>query len=304
MNTKDMDLYSMTGFGRGSANGRRFRVTVELRSVNSRFLELRLKLPRPLASLEAELRMRLEKALKRGMVDLNASVQPLDSSLSVSIDETVAEAYARGAEKLAGEFDVPNGLTAIALLRLPGVVAAGDSTFEKSDEEEVAESLREAVDQALTALVAMRKSEGGRLGKVVQRELAEVKSHKEKVRRQREDLNERQRARIEKRVSEWLGKGRSNLDETRLYQEIAYYLDRSDVTEELDRLASHLKQCEEVLQDPGPKSAGKRLEFLVQELGREVNTIGAKSDQVQLTNHVLEMKLTLEKIREQVQNLE
>lgn len=302
MSNKEGELFSMTGFGRGSAAGRRFRATVELRSVNSRFLEIRLKLPRPIASLEPMLRSRIEKSLRRGMIDFNVSVQPLDSSQSVSVDEAVAAAYVQQAERLSGEFDLPNGLTALAVLRLPGVVAAGDFAFD--GDEEVLACVNEAVEQALDSLLAMRRSEGGRLVRVLQRELAEIRGHKEKIRKQRDDINKRHLSRLEKRVSEWLGKGRSGVDETRIYQEVAFYLDRSDVTEELDRLASHLKHCEEVLQDPGGKSAGKRLEFLAQELGREVNTIGAKSDQVQITNHVLEMKLTLEKIREQVQNLE
>lgn len=292
----------MTGYGRGSVSGGRFRVTVELRSVNGRFLEIRPKLPRSLLFLEPDLRLILEKRIHRGMVDFTVTVQPLEPSLSIHLAEDVATAYVRQAERIAKDFDISNGLTALALLRLPGVAVTDDPAAGHG--EEVGDAVRRALALALEHLMNMRVSEGQKLGAVLKRELAEVKSHKEWIRKHREQLNEKQFKRLESRIEAWVGKSRGVLEETRLYQEVAFYLDRADVTEELDRLAAHLKQCEEALDAAGAKSLGKRLEFLSQEMGREVNTIGAKSDQVQITNHVVEMKLTLEKVREQVQNLE
>lgn len=292
----------MTGYGRGSVSGDRFRVTVELRSVNGRFLEIRPKLPRSLLFLEPDLRSILERRIRRGMVDFTVTVQPIDSSLSVHLVEDVATAYVRQAQRIAEDYEIASGLTALALLRLPGVAVTDDPAAGHG--EELAEAVKQALEQALGNLMQMRESEGRKLGQVLKREFAEVKSHKEWIRKHREQLNEKQFKRLESRIEAWVGKSRGVLEETRLYQEVAFYLDRADVTEELDRLAAHLKQCEEALDAVADKSLGKRLEFLSQEMGREVNTIGAKSDVVQITNHVVEMKLTLEKVREQVQNLE
>ncbi len=292
----------MTGYGRGSVSNDRVRATVELRSVNGRFLEIRAKLPRSLLFLEPDLRGILEKKLRRGVIDFTVTIHPMEPALSVHLAEDVATAYVAQAQRLAKDFDISSGLSALALLRLPGVAVTDDPTAGFGTE--VGEVVKSALEHALSALIEMRRSEGEKLERVLMRELMEINGHKEWIRKHREDLNERHSKRLEGRISQWVGKNRGVLEETRLYQEVAFYLDRADVTEELDRLASHLKQCEEALHYAGAKSVGKRLEFLTQEIGREVNTIGAKSDLVEITNHVLEMKLTLEKVREQVQNLE
>jgi uncharacterized protein (TIGR00255 family) len=299
---REFSLVSMTGYGRGSVSGPRFRATVELRSVNGRFLEIRPKLPRSLLFLEPDLRSLLEQKIRRGVVDFTVTVQPVEPGLAVHLAKEVAASYVAQAERIAKEHDIATGLSALALLRLPGVAVTDDPA--EGHGEELGESVKAALQQALGNLLQMRASEGEKLGHVLKRELAEIKSHKEWIRKHREQLNEKHFKRLEQRIESWVGKSRGVLEETRLYQEVAFYLDRADVTEELDRLAAHLKQCEEALAATAAKSLGKRLEFLVQEMGREVNTIGAKSDLVQITNHVVEMKLTLEKVREQVQNLE
>ncbi len=292
----------MTGYGRGSVAGGRFRATVELRSVNGRFLEIRAKLPRSLLFLEPGLRGILEKRIRRGMVDFTVTLHPLEPAHAVHLAEDVATAYLQQAERLAKKFDISTGLSALALLRLPGVAVTDDPVAGFG--EDAAECVTPALEQALGALMEMRESEGEKLGRVLQRELAEIKSHKEWIRKHREQLNEKHFRRLAERIEKWLGKSRGVLEETRLYQEVAFYLDRADVTEELDRMAAHLKQFAEALSAVDAKSLGKRLEFLVQEMGREVNTIGSKSDLLEITSHVMEMKLTLEKVREQVQNLE
>lgn len=302
MSAKEAILYSMTGYGRGSVSDKRFRATVELRSVNGRFLEIRGKIPRSLLFLEPKLRGILEKKLKRGVVDFTVTVQPIEASLNVHLDEGVASAYVEQAERLAKEHGLTSGLTAVALLRMPGVATSDDPTL--GFEKDAADCVLGALEQALAALLEMRESEGNKLGQVLRRELAEMKTHKEWIRKHRQELNERHLKKLEARMESWASKSKGALDETRLYQEVAFYLDRADITEELDRLAAHLKQCEEALDQTSGKTLGKRLEFLVQEMGREVNTVGSKSDVVQVTTHVVEMKLTLEKVREQIQNLE
>jgi uncharacterized protein (TIGR00255 family) len=300
---KVLDLHSMTGYGRGSQSGSRFRATVEIRSVNGRYLEVRPKLPRGLLFLEPKVRERIEKKVQRGVVDLTIAVQPLVKATEASVDENLAALYMSKISSLAKRLELSHGLTASSLLRLPGVVNSETVSDFEGDEETSALVLR-ALDAAMENLLGMRKSEGEKLCKVLQRELNEIREHRDWIHGHREGMNERNFRRMQGRVKELMASVDGTVEENRLYQEVAFYLDRGDITEELDRLGSHLKQCEETLSAPANKSVGKRLEFLMQEIGREVNTIGAKSDQAQVSNRVVEMKLTLEKIREQVQNLE
>jgi len=296
-------IYSMTGYGRGSAVGSRFRVTAELRSVNGRFLEIRLKLPRVLSFLEPAARQLVEKKLQRGVVDVSLQVQPLAGALDSNLNLPLAKSYAAMATEVGRACGVPDGLHAVALLKLPGVVG-GEDTGAFEQDAEIPALPTAALTEALDQLVGMRASEGAKLAAVIERELTELAAHREWVHAHRAELNEKYFAKLSARVQDWQAKAKGGVDETRLHQEIAFYLDRSDVTEEIDRLGSHLKQCADALAGGAQKSVGKRLEFLAQELGREVNTIGAKSDQLPVTNRVLEMKLMLEKVREQVMNLE
>lgn len=293
----------MTGYGRDSQAGSRFRATVEIRSVNGRYLEIRPKLPRAMLFLEPKVRERIEKKVHRGVIDLTVTIQPLAKALEAAVDESLAAAYMVKISSIAKRLEIPHGLSAVSLMRLPGVVNT-EPTPDCDGDEEVGAILLKALDGALDSLVSMRASEGEKLGKVLQRELEEIRLHRDWIHSQREGMNERSFRRMQGRVKELMASVDGTVEEGRLYQEVAFYLDRGDITEELDRLGSHLKQCEEALRGSDSKSVGKRLEFLMQELGREVNTIGAKSDQTPVSNRVVEMKLTLEKIREQVQNLE
>lgn len=300
---KESPLHSMTGYGRGSSAGRRFRISVEMRSVNGRFFEFRARLPRALQFLEPKVREHCSKKLKRGAIDFVMSVHAVSPEAESVVDTPLARAYAAEVQRLARELDLSEGLTAASLLRLPGVLVERESASLEGESEVSALALK-ALDDALTDLLDMRRSEGEKLEKVLQRELADLRSHGERIQKHRKDLNERYFQKFRARVADWADRGQSHVDETRLYQEVAFYLDRSDVTEELDRVASHLKQCEDAVRGAFSGSIGKRLDFLAQELGREVNTIGAKCDHAQVTTHVVEMKLALERLREQVQNLE
>lgn len=293
----------MTGYGRGSASGSRFRLSLEIRSVNARFFELRAKLPRSLQFLEPKLREECLKSLKRGAVDLVVGISSMAGEEKSSLNEQQARAFAAQVSRLAKELELPEGLSAASLLRLPGVLAEPEPESLEGDNE-VQQLALTALKDALSQLLEMRRREGEKLGKALQRELSELRSHSDWIQKHREDLNERYFKKLQSRLKEWLGRSQAALDETRLHQEVAFYLDRSDVTEEIDRLASHLKQCDEAIHGNSQGSIGKRLDFLAQELGREVNTIGSKNDHAQVTTHVVEMKMALERLREQVQNLE
>jgi uncharacterized protein (TIGR00255 family) len=241
--------------------------------------------------------------IRRGVVDLAVTVHPLGAAASTRFDEEMAKSYMEKAGHFARDFGLPHGLSALALLKLPGVMTEEDPSLGEGAKE-ISSLALSALADALTNLLEMRRREGEKLGKVLLREFNELSGHRDWIHKHREEINKKHGEKLRARISDWMDGSWAAMDETRLYQEVAYYLDRSDITEELDRLSSHLKQCEDALFSEAAKSSGKRLEFLAQELGREVNTIGAKSDQAQVTSRVVEMKLALEKIREQVQNLE
>lgn len=296
-------LYSMTGYGRGSASGERYRISVEIRSVNGRFFDFRAKLPRSILFLEPRLREECNKRIRRGVVDLVVNLHPLEPAAHTVVDASVAKTFAKEVMALAQDLDLPEGLTATALLRLPGVLTEPEPECLENDGEVTALGLQ-AVHDAVRGLLEMRQREGERLGKALRRELEELQRHGEWIRGHREQVNEKYFEKLETRVKEWKTRGHEDVDGQRLQQELLFYLDRSDVMEELDRLDSHLSQCDMAIQTGEGGSVGKRLDFLAQELGREVNTIGSKNDHAEVTKRVVEMKLALERLREQAQNLE
>ena len=298
---KDITIQSMTGYGRGVAEGQRFAIGIELKTVNGRFLDLKTKLPRNLTFLEPKIREELIKHLHRGVVEVFVSLQILDGSAITTVDRVQAAYYVSLLEEISQEMRIPNGITAAALLKIPGVIA-DDQKFSDDARKELLKLIKESLSEAITQLTTMRSDEGKRLWVVLDRELKNVKENLNWIYKHREDINESYFKKLSLRLGEWMNKSNIQLDEQRLHHEIAFYLDRSDITEELDRLASHIKQFENSLVGKG--SVGKRLDFLIQELGREVNTIGSKCDDARISSHVVEMKMALEKIREQVQNLE
>lgn len=294
-------IQSMTGYGRGTAASAHFLVQVELRSVNGRFLEIRPKLPRALLFFEARLREVLQAQLRRGMVDAQVSLQVKGDETLAPIDHARVRAYAEEAKIIGEHLDIPSGLDVLGLLRLPGTVTA-DEGLTPELEEEAASLVVRAAEKALAELTSMRSLEGEKLQTCLERDLASLRTLQQKILGLRDMATESLRKRITERVNRSIKEFSLQLDQGRLVQELAFYADRSDVTEELDRLGSHLDQFHKALQSPD--QVGKRCDFLLQEIAREINTIGAKVDLLELSQTVVDMKLLAEKLREQVQNLE
>jgi len=290
----------MTGFGRGAAEKENLRVTVELRSVNGRFLDLRMKLPRVLLPREAAAREALGARLSRGTVEVMASVEALHKRSDGLVDRDLAGLYAQAGRELARNLGLADGLSSASLLRLPGVLVEPEAAL-VGREEDVGGLFLEALERALAEMVIARAAEGARLTKHVTEELERLGEFRLAVTGRREAANEALRARLESRVAECAAV-KTAVDPQRLAQEILFLLQRSDVAEELERLAAHEEAARKAMAAGG--ALGKRLEFLGQEMGREVNTLGSKSDDAEITSAVVEMKLALERVREQVQNLE
>ena len=292
-------IKSMTGYGRGEACavGRRF--TIELKSVNNRYCEVIMRQPRSLNQIEDKLKRRILDRVARGRVDAYISVEETgDITPTVKVDKALAVAYHKAMEDLMGSLPIIGNITVKDLMSLPNVISLEQP---EEDIDTWYPALEEATDQALNGLLTMRINEGNRLkedvlnraqqieelilGQVAERAPLVVAEHRE---------------RLTQRLSEWMENG--TIDEARLAAEVAVFTDRADISEEIVRLNSHLRQLDQIMEQGGP--VGRKLDFLVQEMNREINTIGSKANDLIITNAVVNAKSELEKIREQVQNIE
>ncbi len=292
-------MRSMTGFGVGSADSRRYRLTVSLRSVNHRFLDLQTRLPEDAREREAELVERLKARLRRGRVEARLDVETLgerrvEARLRTEIVKAVQGALAR----LAEEGEVRGDLEARDLVRVPGVLEVRYLADDWGPEDSAA--LAAAADAALDQVEAAREREGGKLRRALAKRLEALDRVRAALEGRRELVRENLQTALRERIAELLGD--SGLPEERLAQEAALLVDKSDVREEMDRLRAHLEHFGEMMEAAGPH--GKRLDFLAQEIQRELNTLGAKCRDTEMTREVLEGKALCEQLREQVQNVE
>jgi uncharacterized protein (TIGR00255 family) len=294
---------SMTGFGRAEVRGDTLVVSVEARSVNHRHLDIALRLPRALAPVELDARRAIGARLERGRVDVSVQVTAVSEQASTRLvtDAALAREYVARARALATDLidlGVTGSVTLEWLLQRPGVV--------RIEEAEVAELvvpwpvLEEALGRALDELVARREAEGQRLAQELRGLHAELVAIVDTMEGRAPAAVARREARLRERLQTLLGT--TGVDEGRIVTEAAVWADKADVTEELARLRAHLAELTLVLDKGGP--VGRPLDFLLQELGREVNTVASKSDDLELSQAALAGKGVLEKMREQVQNLE
>jgi uncharacterized protein (TIGR00255 family) len=289
----------MTGFGQGRVTGERHTVAVSLRSVNGRFLDLVLRLDEPYRALEAPLRALLESELRRGRIEANVEVRPLQPlPAEVTIQTGVVEGLHRAWHDLAERGLVGSELTLGDLLRLPEVVSIQLAADQVGEGEQTL--ALGAARCALTQLVAARDQEGEQLARILGERLAELVEAAARLRLRAPAVRDELHAGLKRRLHELL-EARS-MDEVRLAQEVALLVERGDVVEELDRLDAHLVHFRELLATDG--ALGKRLDFLSQEILRELNTLGSKCRDAVMARTVLDAKVLCEQLREQVQNVE
>jgi len=305
--TASAGIQSMTGFAQARVERDGWSLRINLRSVNHRFLDLHLRMPDGFEVFEARIRQGIRSRLRRGHVDVNVYYEPAGPA-SVAVNREVAAAYMKSLEELREQFAVKQEPDLIALFRLPGVVAAAGAAGDLQNEE-AQERLGAQVDvcleQALGRLETMRRSEGSALTAEMQGLLDGIAGRTAEI----ESLAVRVRPafarRLETKLSELLSG--AHVDPLRLAQEAAMLAERSDVTEELARLRSHVEQFQKLLAGAG--EAGKKLDFLLQEMQREANTLlsktpGVESEGLAITGLALEIKSDIEKLREQAQNVE
>ena len=289
-------MYSMTGYGKGICEKDGLKVTVELKSVNHRFLDIAFKLPRCYQFAEKIIRESLTVRVSRGHIDVFLNVEDGRENGGAVLNERLAADYKRISEKLA-MMGFENDVTASALIRVPDMVESSEP-----DEGDclLSEAVAEAAANAVGALLEMRFAEGMRLEKDLADKVRTLKTLLDEIALRAPEVAKDHREKLRERVSEAFAD--VEIDENRLLGEIAVYADRVAIDEEITRLNSHIENYGEIIRSDGAK--GNKLDFLTQEAGSEFNTIGSKCNDLYITKRVLELKNVVETRREQVQNIE
>lgn len=291
-------LRSMTGFGRAVVESDGMLWTIEVQSVNSRFLDVQVRLPRALTGIEFALRKRVGDFVARGKVNITVTWEALPGkAAAVVVNRPVADAYIKQLKTLRDEYELAGDVTLETITGLPDLFSG---SLESGDREARESELRGALEEALNALNAMRAVEGKKLGADISERLGIIRAELDAVEAEAEAYAQALADKVKQRIAQLFGD--LTLDPQRLAQEAAFLAERADVTEERIRLAAHLGEFASALQKGG--ELGRRFNFLLQEMVREVNTIGSKTGELSVIRRVIKMKEELEKIREQVQNLE
>lgn len=292
-------MKSMTGYGKAMVAGDDFSVSVDLKTVNNRFLDIHLRVGSELASLEPGVKKRITSRLTRGRVDVTISIDRT-AQMVYELNRPLIAGYVNALKQLQADFQIGGELDINVLARIPGALQPARNGID----ERVIAALDAAVDQALDELERMREQEGEALKKELRDRVQKIESLVPTIEAAAAGLAEAYRVRLQKRIGELLNRGGQvvEIDPARLAQEVAYLADRSDVSEEMVRLRSHLTQFQEAIDAPG--EAGKMLDFLLQELNREANTTLSKSTDLVIKEAGLAIKAEVEKLREQVQNVE
>jgi len=291
-------LRSMTGFGASDLTTATGRYAVEARSLNHRFLEVVVRLPRELAPLEERIRTLVQGRVLRGRVEVAIMRENYGKRVrTVKIDLDLAKAFASALNELKQALELPGSPDLAMLSGLPDLIRVEE---QKEDLEAAWVAIAEGVETALSRLVAMREREGARLTSDLEQRVRRLAERANEIERRAPLVVQEYAARLARRIEEMIGT--APIDEGRLAAEVAIFADRSDIAEETTRFRSHLAQMQQMLTGSGP--AGRTLEFLVQELGREANTIGSKANDVEISRAVIAVKGDLESLREQIQNLE
>lgn len=289
----------MTGFGRGAVTENNFAVTVELKTVNNRFLDISLRLSNELQQVETEMKRLISSRLSRGRVDVNVQYERSEE-INYELNRPMIVGYLSAMKKMQEEFDLLGEPDINVIAKLPNVMIS------KKDEltEAFAAGVATALATAIEDLEKMRSSEGEMLKTELESRLESIEQHLPSIESEAESISEEYRQRLTKRIGDLLAKSESQIeiDQGRLAQEIAYLAERADISEEITRLKTHIEHFRTIMDEE--KEVGKRLDFLTQELNREANTITSKTNNMIVKENALAIKSEIEKIREQVQNVE
>ncbi|HHY74571.1 MAG TPA: YicC family protein [Bacillus bacterium] len=292
-------IVSMTGFGRSKKELHNFKVIVEMKSVNHRFSEITVRMPRQFLLFEEKIKKIVNQYIQRGRVDVFVTIEGEGYiNRSLQVDWILLSQYEKALQKAKEMYNLDGSLTIEQLIQLPEVFTV---TENEDGAHELEQVILEVTNVAAIELQEMRKAEGAALKVDIEKQLKVIQEVVDFLKPFSARVVEKYRERLQKKMSDFLSES-FEVDEARLLTEVALFADKADINEELTRLASHVQQFLKIIETQG--SIGRKLDFLVQEMNREMNTIGSKANDVDISQKVVEMKSELEKIKEQVQNIE
>jgi len=290
----------MTGYGRATAENTLCSITIEMKSINNRYLDIYVRMPRQIMRLEEKVKELIKQEIQRGKLDVFVTLILKDGvDKKLTLNRRLAEEYITIAREVENQFSLSGGIRTMDLLKFPDVIAVAENEF---DEQEILELLNTATRQAVSEMVEMRKKEGQALSKDISARCKILSENILHIESFADTLEEEYQEKLMEKMTVLLQKMSQNIDEQRIIQEAAILADRSSITEEIIRFKSHIAQLLDSLEKSEP--IGRKLDFIIQEMNREVNTIGSKSDKIDILDKVVVLKSELEKIREQVQNIE
>ena len=290
-------IKSMTGYGKSSLSINSRDYQVEIKAVNHKYIDINIKLPRVISYLEDDIRKLITSKLKRGKVDVLITFENFNKDDNeIKINKELAKMYIDSFKDLAQEENLSTNIDVTEITKLPDVVIVKSNI----DEEQIKTELLQVVENAINNLIEMRQSEGTRISDDILDKISQIEEKNEEIFGLSTGLIREYVVKLETRIKEILKT--EELDKSRLMQEIVIYADKCSVEEEVTRLRSHISQLREIIKSKEP--TGKKMDFLIQEMNRETNTIGSKANNLEITNRVIDIKTILEDIREQVQNIE
>lgn len=290
---------SMTSFGRSSSEEGQKRIfTVEMKSVNNRYLDINIRMPKALISLEEEVRKMISSSLSRGKVDVFINLKNYSQNEGTpKVDLKLAEDYLNCLKQIEENFGVKNDVSVMQLARFPEVITM---VQEEEKKEEIFEELKPLISKSIEMMISMRITEGEKLKDDILDKITIIESLVKEIEKVADTVPKAYKIKLEERLSELLSG--ADVDQNRLATEVCIFADKATVDEEITRLGSHISQIRKTLSLDEP--IGRKLDFIIQEMNRETNTIGSKSSDIHMTNLVIDIKNLIEKIREQVQNIE
>lgn len=292
-------VYSMTGFGRGEASDQTVEITVEIKSVNHRYNDIILKIPKKFNIFEEKMKSKIKSVVNRGRVEFYLNYEEaVGDNYEVKPNYAVLDQYVAAYRAVNDKYDLAGDLDIAQLTRIPDAFSV---EYVEADEDMIWGVIEKAVDNALDSLVSMREVEGVKMKEDVLNRLNALKGILKELEKLSPEIVQSHKQKMVERIQELMEES-IELDEQRIAHEVAIFSDKTNIAEEIVRIYSHFEQIESILEGGGV--VGRKLDFLIQELNREVNTIGSKSPDIDISNYVIEMKSEIEKIREQIQNIE
>ncbi len=292
-------IRSMTGFGRGESSDKVRKFTVEIKSLNHRYVDIIIRMPKHLNYLEENIKKIIKSKVNRGRIEIYISLDNIEeTNLKVKANLSLAKCYKDALESLANELEISNYITLDMLSKFPEVLIVEKK---EEDEDEIWNCLEKAFQEALDKMIDMRVLEGKELADDIRERGLKVNNILDFIEKRSPVIVNEYKDKLWNRIDEFLG-GKHEIDEGILANEVAVFADKSNINEEIVRLYSHIRQLTNTLDCN--ESVGRKLDFLAQEMNREANTIGSKVGDIEITNRVVEIKSELEKIREQIQNIE